>query len=210
MLDAAGEDWKFEMRREMQEIIPGLYCGPVQSAKNKEKLIQNQITHILCIRDRLEAKFVKPQFPGEFQYDVIEVSESPLQNLISYFPQAFSFIDHALKSGGKILVHCNSGVSRSPAFVVAYIMETRKWSYEQAFSLVQGKRFCMNPHESFKSQLQEYYAIYGARAQINLLQYSPQQILQQGGRRRRAPEEEDEEASEMMASFSVGHKTPSN
>ncbi|KAJ1550689.1 hypothetical protein HK096_005576, partial [Nowakowskiella sp. JEL0078] len=58
------------MRREMQEIIPGLFCGPIQSAKNRNELLSNGITHILCIRDKLELVFVKPQFPNDFQYHI--------------------------------------------------------------------------------------------------------------------------------------------
>jgi hypothetical protein len=31
------------------------------------------------------------------------------------------FIDHELKAGRKILVHCNAGQSRSPSIVLAYL-----------------------------------------------------------------------------------------
>ena len=68
-----------------------------------------------------------------------EVSDSPMQNLIPYFPDAKNFIGSALDQGGRVFVHCNGGISRSPAFVVAYVMESQKWDYHSAFSFVQNK-----------------------------------------------------------------------
>lgn len=76
-----------------------------------------------------------------------------MQNLIPYFPEAKQFIDMALERRGRVLVHCNSGISRSPSFVVAYVMMSQRWGFQEAFSFVQNKRFCMNPNEGFKYQL---------------------------------------------------------
>lgn len=43
--------------------------------------------------------------------------------------------------------------------------------YRQAFSFVQGKRFCINPNEGFIAQLMEYEPIYKAQ----VMQYSDSQ-----------------------------------
>jgi hypothetical protein len=44
------EDWVYNMRRTMQEIIPGLYLGPYSSAaKNSLDTLKDAgITHIIC------------------------------------------------------------------------------------------------------------------------------------------------------------------
>ncbi|KAJ3054050.1 hypothetical protein HK097_002785 [Rhizophlyctis rosea] len=196
-LDA--HDWKYEMRREMQEILPGLWLGPYQCSKDKELLQQKGISHILCIRDTKEAHMVKAMFPTEFTYHFIEVSDSPLQNLIPYFPDAKQFIDRALGDGKKVFVFCNGGISRSPAFVVAYVMESQRWDFKTAFSFVQNKRFCMNPNEGFKYQLAEYEPIFKARDAITNMNYTPEQILEQGMRRRPLEEDDmDNEDSSMI------------
>jgi len=44
-------DWKYEMRREMQEVIPGVFLGPYAAAKDHAALKNNRITHILMIRE---------------------------------------------------------------------------------------------------------------------------------------------------------------
>ncbi|GBM05021.1 Serine/threonine/tyrosine-interacting protein B [Araneus ventricosus] len=62
-------EWCYYMRREMQEIIPGLYLGPL-SAATKPKLntlLEAGITHIVCVRHEKEASFIKPNFPENFK-----------------------------------------------------------------------------------------------------------------------------------------------
>lgn len=70
------------------------------------------------------------------QYLILEMRDADDQNLIRIFPQFVStsrtftgvslilpcdrtqsFIDGALAAGGKVLVHCGDGISRSPAVV---------------------------------------------------------------------------------------------
>ncbi|GFN99174.1 serine/threonine/tyrosine-interacting protein [Plakobranchus ocellatus] len=118
------EDWEYAMRRDMQEIVPGVYLGPYASAmKTKlDNLLAHGITHIICIRQLIEASFLRPNFPQHFNYLVLDIADSPTENIIKYFKQTRDFIDQCLQGGGKILVHGNGGISRSAAVVVAYIM----------------------------------------------------------------------------------------
>ena len=55
------DDWTYTMRRDMQEIVPGLYLGPYAAAgkKNLGKLEQTGITHIICVRQEIEKNFIK-------------------------------------------------------------------------------------------------------------------------------------------------------
>lgn len=39
-------EWKYEMRRECQEILPSLYLGPFQVSKNLDILQSMSITHM--------------------------------------------------------------------------------------------------------------------------------------------------------------------
>ncbi|XP_058149405.1 serine/threonine/tyrosine-interacting protein isoform X2 [Dasypus novemcinctus] len=64
------EEWTYPMRREMQEILPGLFLGPYSSAmKSKLPILQKHgITHIICIRQNIEANFIKPNFQQLFSF----------------------------------------------------------------------------------------------------------------------------------------------
>lgn len=160
-----GTDWEYAMRREMQEIIPGLFLGPYAAA-NKTKLnslLRSGITHIVCIRQDVEANFVRANFPEHFRYLILNIADLWTENIIQHFPKVKEFVDNCLNNGGKALIHGNAGISRSAALVIAYIMEKYGISYKCALQHVQQRRFCISPNESFANQLMEYEPIYKAR-----------------------------------------------
>uniref|UniRef100_A0A8C0EZR3 Serine/threonine/tyrosine interacting protein n=1 Tax=Bubo bubo TaxID=30461 RepID=A0A8C0EZR3_BUBBB len=165
------------MRREMQEILPGLFLGPYSSAmKSKLPILQKHgITHVICIRQNIEANFIKPNFQQLFRYLVLDIADNPVENIIRFFPMVS--ICGLMRTDGewrKVLVHGNAGISRSAALVIAYIMETFGVKYRDAFTYVQERRFCINPNAGFVHQLQEYEAIYLAKLTIQMM--SPLQL----------------------------------
>ncbi|KAF8513786.1 protein-tyrosine phosphatase-like protein, partial [Gautieria morchelliformis] len=183
-------EFRYEMRRECQEIIPRLHLGPFQVSKSLDTLQQLGITHIVCIRDAKEAFSVKPRFPEHFRYLVLDVEDSEEQNLIRLFPGAKQFIDEAIKSGGRVLVHCNGGISLSPAFVVMFVMEHHNLGHEEALHMVQNRRYCISPNGGFMTQIKEYESIY--RAGLAVASF-PQSNREQSVRRKREDDDDEEE-----------------
>ncbi|OBZ91659.1 Serine/threonine/tyrosine-interacting protein [Choanephora cucurbitarum] len=186
------DDWRYEMRREIQEIVPGLFLGPFSACRQVEKLKQLGITHIACFVDETEARLFRTENLTQFfEYQQFIITDSNLQNLIQYFPQTSHYFHHVISGlQSKILVCCNGGMSRSPTFVIAYIMEVFRIDASQAYHYVQGKRLCINPNDGFKSQLKEYEPIYRAR-QLGVGPTFEEERQQR--RRRRSDPEEDEE-----------------
>ncbi|KAF5309368.1 hypothetical protein D9611_013995 [Ephemerocybe angulata] len=183
-------EWRYEMRRECQEILPGLFLGPFVASKSLETLQSLGITHIVCIRDAKEAFSVKPRFPGTFQYMTLDVEDNEEQNLIRLFPGAKDFINTAIANGGRVLVHCNGGISLSPSFVVMFVMQYYQLSWEDALHMVQNRRYCISPNGGFLTQIKEYEAIY--KANIAVASY-PQAHRQASRRKRTDDDDEDEE-----------------
>ncbi|XP_011140781.1 serine/threonine/tyrosine-interacting protein isoform X3 [Harpegnathos saltator] len=153
------------MRRQMQEVIPGLFLGPYSAASRSklDSLLEHGITHIVCVRQDIEANFIRPNFPDKFKYLVLNIADTATENIIQHFQNVKTFIDEGLNSGGQVLVHGNAGISRSAALVLAYLMETYGLSQIQAYAIVQQRRFCINPNEGFMTQLREYEPIYQAQ-----------------------------------------------
>lgn len=58
--------------------------------------------------------------------------------------------------GGKVLVHCQAGVSRSATICIAYVMTHYGMGLEEAFDFVRARRSHISPHLNFMRQLQEY------------------------------------------------------
>lgn len=166
--DTDDTQWMYAMRRQMQEVLPGIFLGPYAAAMQSEyqTLVNCGITHIVCIRQLLEAKFIKPNFMHSFEYLVLDIADSVNENIIQHFSKLRDFVDACLDKGGKVLVHSNTGISRSAALLIAYIMERYGLTYKEAFLYVQQKRFCINPNEGFVQQLKEYEPIYRARVAL--------------------------------------------
>nr|CAD7423785.1 unnamed protein product [Timema monikensis] len=210
--DVCGPDeWTYVMRRDMQEIIPGLFLGPYSSAMRSklEQLTRLGITHIVCVRQDIESHFIRPNFPDKFKlvvaaleisfarlrYLTLNIADTVTENIIQHFSKMRQFVDESLATGGKTLVHGNAGISRSAALVLAYIMEKYGLTCKEAFSLVQQRRFCINPNEGFIAQLSEFEPIYKAQRTLQNGQCS----TEKGRNKRRFDELDDRPNQGLMA-----------
>lgn len=174
-LDNSLQNWT-EVKS-MQEIIPGVFLGHYISATKShlELLLQNGITHIVCVRQDDEAHFIRPNFLDTFKYLVVELSDSVYESIIPHFTDVRKFLQECRSQGGKVLIHGNTGVSRSAALVLAHVMEEFCFTYKEAFKFVQERRFCIQPNAGFVAQLQEFEPILRARRTFQLGQSSGNQ-----------------------------------
>ena len=66
------------------------------------------------------------------------------------------FSDEARAEDGKILVHCQAGVSRSATITIAYILKHSKMTVMEAYRYVKSKRVIIAPNFNFMGQLMEF------------------------------------------------------
>ncbi len=59
----------------------------------------------------------------------------------------------AQQHGGRVLVHCSQGVSRSVTLVIAYLMWRHGQCFEEAFAAVKAARGVANPNIGFVCQV---------------------------------------------------------
>eukprot|EP00730_Choanoeca_flexa_P004700 TRINITY_DN11776_c0_g1_i3.p1 TRINITY_DN11776_c0_g1~~TRINITY_DN11776_c0_g1_i3.p1 ORF type:complete len:216 (+),score=23.57 TRINITY_DN11776_c0_g1_i3:1114-1761(+) len=157
-------DWQHDMRWQMQEIFTNCFLGPYAVARKDklEDLLAAGITHIICIRAPNEAMFLRTNFPDHFKYLTLDLGDGDFDNLLPLIEPFTSFLEQALATGGRVLVHDNVGISQGASLIIAYLMKKHGISYNRAMTYVQNKRFCINPSDSFQSQLEQYEAIYRA------------------------------------------------
>jgi hypothetical protein len=119
-------------------ITDSIFLGPYHAAQNLQYRNEYGITHILnCTPDPLDG------LPNiKVQQLNIHDGQWVDPDLVRF---AVRVIDEAVKSGGKILVHCHAGISRSPSMVCAYFMY-KGHSWDEALDFVRSKRPQVFPH----------------------------------------------------------------
>jgi protein-tyrosine phosphatase len=77
-------------------------------------------------------------------------------SLLYHIDAGLKFIYNAYEEGGKILVHCMEGKSRSTSIVIAYLMDSQGLSLLKSYQHVKCLRFITQPNQNFLDQLAEY------------------------------------------------------
>lgn len=86
----------------------------------------------------------------------IHVEDVPTARLGFYFDRCADKIHQVHKNGGKVLVHCVAGISRSASICIAYLMKYQSMTLEEAYLHVKHKRQVINPNIGFWRQLIDY------------------------------------------------------
>jgi len=84
----------------------------------------------------------------------LEIVDLPHVKISDYFDTATAWMEAAIKSGGKVLVNCWQGASRSTTIVLAYLVKCEGLDLAEALRLVRAKRD-VRPNDGFLLQLIE-------------------------------------------------------
>lgn len=130
-----------------------LYLGS-QDAVCQENLDEYGLTDILSVGiETPDSAINRETLVGNCYF--IECLDLPETKLDSVINQTNKIIENVRDRNGRILVHCNAGVSRSASVCIAYLMCIESMSFDLAYDLVKSKRECIQPNAGFKKQLRE-------------------------------------------------------
>lgn len=140
------------------EILPRLYLGNGNDARNKEKLTEGGFTHIINV-----ANDVENFYPQDFQYLNLDVGDFGTDaGITRVFPKAFEYLEEHWKNNdkSKILIHCAAGMNRSATLYIAAVMHFEGKTLEEAWGIVREKRRVSpikdNRQELLKYELEKY------------------------------------------------------
>jgi len=133
---------------EPTKILENLYIGNINSTIDDQELKKLGINQIITVGTG-NNKYIK----NAHNLNMLElfVNDSLEQKLDPFIDIAINNIESNINM--KTLVHCYSGISRSAAFVIAYLMKKNKISYEEAFKFLKTKYPKANPNSNFVNQL---------------------------------------------------------
>jgi serine/threonine/tyrosine-interacting protein len=137
-------------------ILPGLWLGSYHSVKHYRVLADSVITNVLSIMTYDEIVDRNIEIPESIDWGVIPVEDNGKDSMIFYLKSALKTIDDAIGAGGRILVHCMGGISRSPTVVVAYVMWKLGLRLTAAMEYVRGRRACIDPNWVFYGDLVKF------------------------------------------------------
>ncbi|XP_053315072.1 dual specificity phosphatase 28 [Spea bombifrons] len=135
---------------ELFKVTESLFISNSRNACKTNLLIQEGVT--CCINVSRQQPF--PDF--DLHTLRVPVFDHPLQNLSDYFEQCVDLIESTINSGGKCLVYCKNGRSRSATICIAYLMKHKRLSLNVAFQVVKTARPVVEPNPGFWSQLERY------------------------------------------------------
>jgi len=129
-----------------QEIIPGLYFGPLFVAESKTVLSELKITHIVTVMHEVPTKVDTIKY---LHCDILDRQAS----ILPYFEQIIDFVSEALKNEGRVFIHCSSGISRSGTATIAVVMSRLGINLLESYKLVSTKRPVVCPNDFFFPEL---------------------------------------------------------
>lgn len=144
--------WSLSTNFNAHEVIPNVFVGDVYAAHNTCELKKRNITHIVNM-----ACGVAPAFPEEFKYMHVPLLDCASENIQEHFHKTSAFIQEALNDGGRVLIHCLKGISRSATIAAAFVVKSHSVTPSEAVHILRKFRPIIKPNSGFMMQLEWYF-----------------------------------------------------
>ena len=137
------------------EIIEGqIFLGPHHSSVSDEYFDSANIKQILVCCTHLQQYHNRN---NKYRYHRIPIHDSVAEELSpTFLKNACDFIDQGIAQNAATLIHCHAGVSRSASITIAWLMRSKRWTFDQAYDYVKQRRKIICPNSGFIRQLKEW------------------------------------------------------
>lgn len=134
----------------MYEIRDWLLIGKFAETKHQSLLNAKKVTAMLQLAELVEQPDIETLY--------LETEDGrPLDHVL--IAQGVEFIRKQKAEGKRLLVACGAGVSRSTAFVIAYLMEAKGLDLFQAYGAILAHHPNADPHPELVKSLLAYHGI---------------------------------------------------
>jgi hypothetical protein len=145
----------------ISEVIPGfLFIGGCNAPQNRAFFTDRGVMYALQTgEDCAKAPTNK--------YMQVKVADTMTEDLARYWDSTTDFLREAKSEGVGVLVYDFSGVSRAPAFVLAYLMSEEKLLLREGLAIVKQARKWVNPNMHFMELLSDLEMLrFGVRSVV--------------------------------------------
>lgn len=134
---------------EITDVTSYLAISGLGPATNLDRLKTENFTAVVACLSGVNTKIYED---SGIDHMVIAVEDRPESNLQPHFQAVCNLIEKHRQLGGKTLVFCAQGISRSATLVLAYLISCKNLSLLDAFNFLR-KRRCVCPNVGFFRQL---------------------------------------------------------
>jgi len=134
-----------DMILDYQSAEHGLYVG----SQRTTQALPSDVSLVISCRSNPK----RPAMPKSIAWKVVSVEDKGSADITQYFDEVYTAIEGATTG---VLIHCKRGMSRSPSFIIAYLMKKFDVPYEATLRYVCKKHPACNPNSSFERQLKAY------------------------------------------------------
>jgi protein-tyrosine phosphatase len=151
----------------VDEILPNLYLGDIETSQDEGLLKKMSICHIINLSN--DPSYIKWDF---IQYKDIPVDDCKHIDLSNYFDECSEMIHKCRERKQNILVHCVSGVSRSVSIILNYLL-CQGFTLKDAFLHVKKLRTRQytRPNIGFFRQLLKQELKYKHESSMSFIEY---------------------------------------
>lgn len=132
----------------MSKVTDHLYISGYSSAANRFLLSKLGISHIVNM-----AYEYRNAFPERYSYLHIPAKDVLSERLGPWFHEIAVFVADAKANGGRALVHCQLGISRSATAVLACLIINERMKLSDAFRLLKSAKADVEPNTTFLREL---------------------------------------------------------
>jgi protein-tyrosine phosphatase len=154
-MEAAEREKAHLIRRahlELTAVNDWLYISGSGAAEDVSRIVSSGITHVV----NAAAMVTSTSYPDSVRCLRLWTADAAGVDLFAIFPVVLEFAVDARSKGGRVLVHCSQGISRSCALSIALIMFFEGLSYTDAMAVVKQKRRVCSPNAGFLAQLIQF------------------------------------------------------
>lgn len=133
-------------------ILPNLYLGAFHNAQDIQQLKTHGINCIINVASEIKYTIPIPSI----NYHHIHWTHTQTNLASVEFDNAIKIIMDAHTQNQTVLIHCQQGIERSAALVLAFLLFTNGWTLDTALSFVKQKAPGIRPNMELLYQLREY------------------------------------------------------
>ncbi|CAL4087821.1 unnamed protein product [Meganyctiphanes norvegica] len=154
---------KSNLCSEISSILPWLFLSGARAVREAR-------LHELGITNVINTAMELPEQPlDNIEVTTVQLQDVPGADLSQYLHQICDKLESIRMNDGRALVHCVAGVSRSPSFVLAYLVKYGGMSLREAYQHVHDIRHSVRPNHGFFESLIAFEYIERGRSTVNMI-----------------------------------------